>query len=64
MTRRRAAILGAGALAAFLVASELDFRAELADQAHYCRMVEIYNESDGRHGWPDFRDLGDKCNDD
>lgn len=30
----------------------------------YCRMVEIYRQTDGEHGWPDYRGNADEVCDD
>lgn len=33
-------------------------------QALYCEMTELYQETDGQHGWPDYKNLkGKNCND-
>ena len=37
---------------AFVVASEPG--EPISDHEHYCQMVQIHIETEGKHGWPDY----------
>lgn len=39
---------------AFLIVSTMDYNDEVLAQSNYCEMVDIFNESNGEHGWPDY----------
>jgi hypothetical protein len=35
-----------------------------AEQHNYCEMVDIWNDTEGEYGWPDYNDNFDEvCND-
>lgn len=44
----------AGILALGLVLAHTERNEQAAQHAHYCEMVEIHNESEGRYGWPNY----------
>lgn len=31
------------------------------EQKHYCEMVQIYRESGGEFGWPDYNNMAHLC---
>lgn len=39
---------------AFGWVGEIDFEDAIQADAHYCKMVRLYKESDGTVGWPDY----------
>ncbi|UZT28615.1 hypothetical protein pD_gene0008 [Vibrio phage 033B] len=43
-----------GALALVMAMDSTDQRTE---QEHYCLMVQAYVETDGEHGWPDYKGI-------
>jgi hypothetical protein len=36
------------------LAGSIDYDEELARDEHYCFMVEMFKQSNGESGWPDF----------
>lgn len=30
-------------------------------EAHYCKMVKLFNDTGGTHGWPDYEKKADAC---
>lgn len=53
-------------ISVLLAASILAITAPLADDQdlelkHYCEMVQIYRESDGEYGWPDYDNRANLC---
>jgi len=65
--KRTGALLAAliGLVGAITYASLSNIDAHQADQdfAFYCKMVEIWEDTNGEHGWPDYRELKGECND-
>jgi len=49
------ALLAGAAVVAFMAVGELDFRDAKRAESHYCEMVRLYHETDGRHGWPPYK---------
>lgn len=43
-----------GIIIALLIAGQLDQNDR--EQDHYCNMVELFNDSDGEYGWPDYKE--------
>ena len=41
--------------AALLLVAGLDVVDQVEDEERYCTMVQIFAETNGRHGWPPFR---------
>lgn len=33
---------------------------QLMQQAAYCEMVQTYKDTNGRYGWPDYRDSAER----
>ncbi len=56
MKRYHVILIAAGAIAAASVAGTFDKDAVQVQGAHYCEMVKTYKHSQGRQGWPDFKE--------
>lgn len=54
MKRSVALCLGLLFCGALLIASYFDENESQAQQSRYCEMRKIYEESDGRYGWPNY----------
>lgn len=42
-------------IAGLLIAGRLEMHDEQASEEEYCRMVGIYQKSNGAYGWPDYK---------
>lgn len=47
-------IMAASLLLILVVAGTMDFTERSNQDANYCRMVEMHQDTDGEFGWPDF----------
>lgn len=48
------------AIVALAVAGAMDESEENLDRKHYCEMNDIFKNSGGEYGWPDFKGTYDK----
>jgi len=55
------AAIGALVLFALAIAGTSDYAEEVRADRFYCEMVEIHQASGGEHGWPDFDNKWDEC---
>lgn len=60
MTNTTAALIGMALLLAVAVVSTPDRASENNNHDLYCEMTALYNESNGQHGWPSYKE-GVKC---
>lgn len=50
-------------IAAIAYASTLDYSTAKDTQQRYCKMVELHQDTNGEHGWPDYQNTyGESCN--
>lgn len=54
MKRYQAVLVGIVVILGFFVAGLMDYKSMEEDQERYCKMVEMYDISNGREGWPPF----------
>ena len=54
MKRYQAVLIGIVVILGFSVAGLMDYKSMEEDQNHYCKMVEMYDVSNGREGWPPY----------
>jgi hypothetical protein len=40
---------------------ESDVNLAQTEHEHYCQMVQIWQDTEGDFGWPDYLDKGDTC---
>tara|TARA_R110000824_G_scaffold55210_7_gene152229 strand:+ start:7893 stop:8087 length:195 start_codon:yes stop_codon:yes gene_type:complete len=60
MKRLQKILLGVLAITAFAWVSNASYEEAVQAENHYCKMVAIYESSDGEMGWPNFKQLD--CN--
>ena len=48
-------LLGTLAFLAFVWISNSSYEDAILAENNYCSMVDIYESSDGQHGWPPYR---------
>jgi len=50
-------------LAAVAYATTADYSAAQATQQRYCNMVDLHQDTNGEHGWPDYQNnYSEVCN--
>jgi hypothetical protein len=52
--RYKAILAIIGIIIAIGIAGNMDVEDEQLQLDHYCEMVKLWKESDGRQGWPDY----------
>ena len=48
-------------IAALGIAGTRDYEDAGREFQHYCAMIDIYEQSDGEYGWPDYKNQQEEC---
>lgn len=54
MNRYQVCLVAIVVILGFLLAGLMDYKSMEEGQEHYCKMIEMYDVSNGREGWPPF----------
>lgn len=49
------------AVAGYLIVSTMDAQDAEREFQHYCRMVELHDQTNGEQGWPDYDNKRAEC---